>query len=119
MDFYDYETEFDTVNRIYVPYAAPDHPGIWPQILKSFARELLKYAVTDPWDCAFCLQCLQSKEAMPYEAVRAYLHARLGQNKEYTNMQMYGALKKILGEAGGREEIPGQTRKKEGTLLML
>lgn len=58
-------------------------------------------------------------EAMPYEAVRAYLHARLGQNKEYTNMQMYGALKRILGEAGGREEIPGQTRKKEGTLLML
>ena len=100
-------------------YAAPDHPGIWPQILKSFARELLKYAVTDPWDCAFCLQCLQRKEAMPYEAVRAYLHARLGQNKEYTNMQMYGALKRILGEAGGREEIPGQTRKKEGTLLML
>lgn len=44
VDFYDYETEFDTVNRIYVPYAAPDHPGIWPQILKSFARELLKYA---------------------------------------------------------------------------
>ena len=119
VDFYDYETEFDTVNRIYVPYAAPDHPGIWPQILKSFARELLKYAVTDPWDCAFCLQCLQRKEAMPYEAVRAYLHARLGQNKEYTNMQMYGALKKILREAGGREEIPGQTRKKEGTLLML
>ena len=119
VDFYDYETEFDTVNRIYVPYAAPDHPGIWPQILKTFARELLKYAVTDPWDCAFCLQCLQRKEAMPYEAVRAYLHARLGQNKEYTNMQMYGALKRILGEAGGREEIPGQTRKKEGTLLML
>ena len=119
VDFYDYETEFDTVNRIYVPYAALDHPGIWPQILKSFARELLKYAVTDPWDCAFCLQCLQRKEAMPYEAVRAYLHARLGQNKEYTNMQMYGALKRILGEAGGREEIPGQTRKKEGTLLML
>ena len=79
----------------------------------------IKYAVTDPWDCAFCLQCLQRKEAMPYEAVRAYLHARLGQNKEYTNMQMYGALKRILGEAGGREEIPGQTRKKEGTLLML
>lgn len=64
VDFYDYETEFDTVNRIYVPYAALDHPGIWPQILKSFARELLKYAVTDPWDCAFCLQCLQRKEAM-------------------------------------------------------
>ena len=107
------------LSQIIVPYAAPDHPGIWPQILKSFARELLKYAVTDPWDCAFCLQCLQRKEAMPYEAVRAYLHARLGQNKEYTNMQMYGALKRILGEAGGREEIPGQTRKKEGTLLML
>lgn len=117
--FYDYETEYDTVNRIYAPYAAPDHPGIWPQIFKCFAEELLKYRVTNPWDSAFCLNCLQLKEAMPYEAARAYLNAKLKQDKEYTNMQAYSALKKILRETGGRKGEPERSQKKEGTLLML
>lgn len=119
VDFYDYETEFDTVNRIYAPYAAPGHSGIWPQIFKSFAKELLKYSVTNPWDNAFCLSCLQLTEAMPYEAARAYFNARQGRDKEYTNMQMYRALKSILQEAGGREEETGHSPKKEGSLLML
>lgn len=118
VDFYDYETEFDTVNRIHVPYAAPDHPGIWPRIFKSFANELLKHPVNNSWDSAFCLNCLQLTGAMPYEAARAYLNARLGQDREYTNLQVYGALKRILRESGGREES-GHSPKKEGTLLML
>lgn len=58
VDFLDYETEYDTVNRIHVPYAAPEHPGIWPQICCCYAKELLKRRVTDPWDSAFCLDCL-------------------------------------------------------------
>ena len=49
---------------------------------------------------------------MPYEAVRAYLHARLGQNKEYTNMQMYGALKKILGERAEGKRFPDRPERK-------
>ena len=119
VDFYDYETEFDTVNRIYTPYAAPERSGIWPRILKSFAKELLRNHITNPWDSAFCLSCLQLTEAMPYEAVRAYFNARLGQDREYTNEQIYSALKHILRENGGREEDSGRSPKKEGTLLML
>lgn len=119
VDFLDYETEYDTVNRIHVPYAAPEHPGIWPQICCCFAKELLKRRVTDPWDSAFCLDCLQLREAMPYEAVRAYLNTRLGQEQEYTNAQIYGGFKRILREAAGRGEESERSRKKEGTLLML
>ena len=119
VDFYDYETEFDTVNRIHAPYAAPGHSGIWPQIFKSFAKELLKHSVANPWDSAFCLSSLQLTEAMPYEAARAYFNARLGRDKEYTNEQAYSALKSILREAGGREEESAHSPKKEGTLLML
>lgn len=117
VDFYDFETEFDTVNRIHVPYAALGQPGIWPRILKSFAEELLKYGVNDYWDSAFCLSCLQLSEAMPYEAIHAYLNARLRQDKEYTNIQVYNALKRILRE--GKGDRPERLRKKEGTLLML
>lgn len=119
VDFYDYETEFDTVNRIYAPYAAPGHVGIWPRICQSFAKELMKYPVTDIWDSTFCLSSLQMTEAMPYEALRTYLNMRLGRNREYTNEQAYAALKRILRENGGREEESGRPPKKEGTLLML
>ena len=119
VDFYDHETEFDTVNRIHVPYAAPGHPGIWPRILKSFAREMLRHPVTNPWDQAFCFSCLQLNEAMDYEAIRAYLNSRPGQEREYTNTQIYSALKSILREAGGRGGDQERSCKKEGTLLML
>lgn len=119
VDFYDYETEFDTVNRIHAPYAAPGHPGIWPQICQCFAKELVKYPVTDIWDSAFCLSCLQLMEAMSYEALRTYLNMRLGQNRDYTNEQVYSALKRILRTNGGRREDSGHSPKKEGTLLML
>lgn len=119
VDFYDYETEFDTVNRIHAPYAAPGHAGIWPQICQSFARELIKYPVTDIWDSAFCLSCLQLTEAMSYEALCMYLNMRLGRNREYTNEQAYAALKSILRENGGRREESGHSPKKEGTLLMI
>lgn len=119
VDFYDYETEFDTVNRIHAPYAAPGHQGIWPQICQSFAKEMMKYPVTNIWDSAFCLSSLQLTEAMPYEAFRTYLNMRLGQSRDYTNGQVYAALKRILQENGGKREDSEHSPKKEGTLLML
>lgn len=120
VDFYDYETEFDTINRIYAPYAALGQPGIWPQLLKCFAKELLNAPNHDLCDPAFCLNCLQLEKAMPYEAVKAYLDLKLKQNGEYTNAQIYRALKGILQEAGGRAgEYAGRSEKKEKTLLMI
>ncbi len=118
-NFYDYETEFDTVNRIHAPYAAPKHTGIWPQICQCFARERMKYPITDVWDSAFCLSCLQLTEAMPYEAVSAYLNMRLGQNKDYTNEQVYSAFRRILQESGMGGRTAGHPPKKEGTWIML
>ncbi len=119
VDFYDYNTEFDTMNRIHVPYAAPEHSCISPRILKCFAMSLLRFPIQSPWDQIFAMNCLQLKETMPYEAVRAYLNVRCGQEKEYTNMQVYSALKNILQEIGGRRSRLEQTGKKENTLLML
>lgn len=118
-DFYDYETEFDTVNRIFVPYAAFRHTGIWFEILKSFASQMIKQSGLNSLDYAFCFQCLQLKEAMAYEAVRAYLNLKLEQQKEYSNSQVYEALKYILRQTNEKKEEKRFREKKEGTLLML
>lgn len=120
VDFYDYDTEFDTIDRIHVPYAALGQHGIWPQLLKSFARELMHSSKQDLWDSAFCLNCLQLEKAMPYEAVKAYLNVKLRQDREYTNIQVYSALKNILQEVGGKEnDFGGKIEKREKTLLMI
>lgn len=119
VDFYDYTTEFDTVNRIHSAYAAPGRRGIWPQLLKCFAETLMHYSVRNPWDCAFCISCLQLREAMPYEAVQAYLNARLEQEKEYTNTQIYNALISILRESGEKTGRAERTENREKKLIML
>ncbi len=120
VDFYDYVTEFDTMDRIHVPYAALGQHGIWPQLLKCFARELLHFPKNDSGDIAFCLSCLQLEKAMPYEAVKAYLNVRLRQDREYTNQQVYSALKNILREAAGKESgFRKEIEKRERTLLMI
>ena len=119
VDFYDYITEFDTVNRIYTPYAAPNRQGIFPQLLQCFAKTLAKSYIKNPWDYAFCMSCLQLREAMPYEAVRVYLNTRLGQERDYTNMQIYQELKGILEQSAGEQQGPRGPERKEKTLLMI
>lgn len=117
VDLGDYVTEYDTVNRIHVPYAAPGHAVVWPQVLKCFAGEMMRRRPRDPWDCAFCMGCMQAREAVPYEAIRSYLDIRLGQEQEYTNEQVYRALQRILREAGGDEVR--KTGRQDNRLLMI
>ncbi|MCM1258327.1 MAG: hypothetical protein NC307_10815 [Roseburia sp.] len=120
VDYYDYSTEFDTVNRIHVPYAAPGgNHGIWPQLLRCYAKALMGYSPGNALDCAFCMNCLQLWEAVPYEMVRVYLNSRLGREGEYTNEEIYLGLKRILSQAGGRGEGLREAEKKERTLLMI
>ena len=84
MDFADCVTEFDTADRIHVPYASPRHPVIWPQLLKRFAAELLGTGTQDALDCAFCMGCMQQKENVPYDAVKTYLNVKQEKDREYT-----------------------------------
>lgn len=118
-DFYDFATEYDTVGRIHVPYAAPGGISIWPSILQRYAAALAETGTQNPWDCAFCLNGLQAKEAMPYGEIRAYLNARLGQSEEYTNEQIYAALRSILQEAEGKKQRPGKRTERPQGMLML
>ncbi|EOS24816.1 hypothetical protein C804_05064 [Lachnospiraceae bacterium A4] len=117
VDFADYVTEFDTVDRIHVPYAAPAHPTVWPQLLKRFAAELLGTGTQNALDCAFCMSCMQTKDNMPYDAVKTYLNVKLKEERDYTSEQTYHALKRILEEAKGSRK--NYTAEKGSKLLMI
>lgn len=119
-DFFDYNTEFDTLNLIHVPYAALDRSSISPQILKAFARALLSCGMKRPWDYPFCMNCLQLQTAMPYEEIRWYLNLRLEEEREdYGNAEIYQSLKRILLETDGKEPGMELTGKEPKKLLLI
>lgn len=114
--FGDFNTEFDTVNRIHVPYAAPDRSSICPEILKMYARELLQYSTENIWDYSFCINCIQSQNTVPYEVIATYLNIRTKHDKaDYTNDEIFNALKSILAESSGngyKSSLNGRSDKK-------
>lgn len=119
-DFFDHNTEFDTVNRISVPYASPEKSSICPQITRVYAETLMEYPIQDPWDYPFCMECLKAQFAIPYREIHAYLDIRLGQKKEaYSNMEIYKAFRRILLGAGGKRGIDTRKEKVERKVLLL
>lgn len=112
-DFFDYNTEFDTLNRIHAPFASKGGSCIWPDISKTFAKTIMKYPLSNPWDPAFCMNCLR-EEGVGYEEIKGYLNVRLqSEKKAYSNPEMYRAMGRILqeikgGRAGRNSEPAGQ-----------
>lgn len=116
MSFFDFGTEFDTVNRIYAPYASPGRKSIYPMILKSFAKSMMTCQTKNPWDISFCVGCIMGEGTVAYDGIKAYLNLRLGHgDREYANDEIYKMLKKILLEARNeefQEENPGHRERK-------
>lgn len=72
-NFEDYQTEYDTVNRIHVPYAGPGGAGLWPQLLRVYAKELLETGTTDVYDVSFAMAVLGAEGQAAPACIRAYL----------------------------------------------
>ena len=96
-NFEDYQTEYDTVNRIHVPYAGTGGVGMWPQLLKVYAQELLETGTKDVHDVSFAMTVLAAEGKVSPECIRWYL-LRSGDEvrKELTNGEYYKKLLNIL-----------------------
>lgn len=100
VDFNDLATEYDTVNFIYALYAAIGESSLCPKILRRFGSELLKCRVEDPWDIAFGMNCVQTKEPMQKEIIIDYLVYKLNiEDKQYSNEDIYYYLLDVLNKA--------------------
>jgi hypothetical protein len=87
VDFNDLITEYDTVNTIYAPYAAYGASTLNPESLRRFGRELLECKLSEAWDVAFAMTCVQSKEAIQKEIIVGYLVNKLDiEIKDYTTI---------------------------------
>lgn len=119
-DFFDCDTEFDTVNRIHVPFASLNRSTIWPEILKIFARTIMRSPIRSPWDYAFCMNCLHLEHGMNYGEINSYLNVRLEEKKtDYSNHEIYQSLKKIIREANGTGRMQNMDTNTHKKMLLL
>ena len=97
-DFYDFSTEFNTVNVINVEYAGLKMSTISPMILNYFSKIVLKSNPENMFDIVFAMQCLNGN-IVEREAILYYISNRLGMEyKDYPNAQIYKYLTFIVRE---------------------
>lgn len=96
-NFEDRSTEFDTMNRVHVPYASYERSTLSPEITKTFAREMLDIGKLPDFDAAFCLQILGSERPVTIEALIRYIeHSNKRKLEDTTNIGIYKELVDIL-----------------------
>lgn len=97
-DFFDLATEYNTINVIHAPYAAPGMATLNPMVLRYFARIVLKCNSDNVYDLNFAITCL-SEKPVSRELILYYLTNRRGlEYQEYTNFEIYRHLALIIKE---------------------
>lgn len=97
-DFTDYATDYDTVNIISVPFAAPFESTLSPILTRRFAKEALAGRPVHPFDYTFISLCAQG-EPVARSLITAYSAARLGiVASDCSNQDMHRHLAKILDD---------------------
>jgi len=115
VDFQDLSTEYDTVNRLYVPYIKGNLLTFTPEILSYYVKELLNCQNLDPIDIQFCYLILQNEGVIAWHVVEAYLKMKGERVLEpVSKEQAYGTLSRILqrikqgGKAKGNQNGLGR-----------
>lgn len=117
--FEDMNTEFDTLNLIYAPYAAAFQSTLSPQVTKYFAREMLQLSTISEFDALFCIQILGQTEPVTKEALQKYLEWKKEEPlRESSNIELYRELVKILNLAKGTTK-PESVKKKKTWKVMV
>lgn len=118
--FEDYQTEYDTVNRIHVPYAGPGGAGLWPQLLRTYATELLETETTDVYDVSFAMTVLGADGQAAPACIGAYL-TRAGEEagEQISNGEYYQKLLRILKNRQSGGVGRRQTESVRGQMILL
>lgn len=103
-DFFDRDTEFDTLNVIHAPYAVKGGSAISPEVTKAFAREMLAIKGLPTEDVQFCLQLLGREHPADNGMLAAYIGWREGKElKKQGNGAIFSGLARILKRSGSGE----------------
>lgn len=118
-NFDDYETEYDTINRIHVSYSSYGKSAIWPEILRQFSKEILETKTNNVYDISFAMNILTNHGSIPADCVDSYLRVRLKRKEaERGNHNIYKALQEVLRmEKTGGTSHTGESSKHQSMIL--
>lgn len=114
-DFFDRDTEFDTLNRVHAPYATEGGSALSPEITRAFAKEMLAIKGLPTEDVQFSLQLLGRERPADNGMLAAYIGWREGKElKGQSNREIFSGLARILKKAGSgggwEEDSPGRKK---------
>ncbi len=114
LDFEDRNTEFDTLNTIYVPYTAKGGSTLSPEIINVFVAEMLESEQLSELDTFFCLQLSGNNGAVTLDTLAAYIWCRDKRPlEEKSNYHIYQELLRILREVKyGQKSEDGQGKRR-------
>lgn len=116
----DYQTEFDTLNRIHMPWLCPGGMSLWPRLILDYGTELLDTGTEQPLDVAFAMQALGSEGQVSKRLLLSYLERKTGKRmKEGDNGKIYKGLIQVLREGRfGQGEIKKSENRTRQMLLL-
>lgn len=96
-DFFDIQTEFDTVNLADATWSASGGNTLSKEVTDCFARKVLECGKAQDGDIQFAYLLLQSKEAVRYEVLADYVYRKTGRTGRCDSVQeLFHALEDIL-----------------------
>jgi hypothetical protein len=118
-DFADYATDYDTVNIINVPFAAPYESTLSPVLTRRFAMEAFEGRPVHPFDYTFISLCAQG-EPVAKSLITAYSSARLGiAANDSTNQDMHRHLAKILDDIRAGKDMAKRNGRSGGWKVLV
>lgn len=118
-DFEDYSTRYDTVNRIYAPYAVLGGTTLQPDIIKSFAKEMLQKQVSDPYDISFALLVLGNEGKVGIDCIKQYLQIKMKQNISMKNEEVYDCFLQLLKKEQENVQLPQREVRGNKNILLI
>jgi hypothetical protein len=112
-DFFDFNTEYNTINIIDSEYAGVGRSTINPIVLRYFGQLVFKSASENTLDLSFAMLCL-NQNRVERDLITCYLGRRLEiPIKDYTNREFYKYLTAIVREldTGVRRHHDAKQRK--------
>ena len=104
-DFFDRNTEYDTLNTIYAHSSAIKEKTLSLDITNSFAKELLNQKDISIVDEMFSLLLLSQKSPINKDVLVSYLKRRYIELGDTSNIEVYKGLGRILKENQGSLDV--------------
>lgn len=116
-DFFDLETEYDTIHLLDAAWGSRDGKALAPFVTTFFAREVLRAPGKTSEDIAFAYTCLSQPAAVAPVILKQYVNDRQGvrSRRKETNRELYQGLCAILKAVQSgktRDDTPKHERRK-------